>query len=100
MVTNQINRTAVVLIQCSVCSSKISSHAASCPSCGHPMALKRGASQSGRKGRKYEAWGTVMVVVGLLAGLTFGVIGSPILFVTFTSIFWVGLFVFIIGRFK
>ncbi len=99
MVNNQHNQNGFILIQCPVCSSEISNQAAACPCCGHPIALKNG-SHYGRKGRKYEAWGTAMVVVGLLFGITFMMLGSVFVGTVFSLIFWLGLGVFIVGRFK
>jgi hypothetical protein len=83
----------MALIQCSECNKEISDQAISCPGCGSPIALRRPAV---RAGKRWEAIGAIMVIGGMLTAIIAdtpsSVIGGIIAFI--------GLGVFIVGRFK
>lgn len=94
---------AVNLIDCPACGRQVSPNAASCPGCGEPLRAKAPAPveiSSGqyvaRTAGRYEALGTLLIVVGMLVAMaTDGVLDS---IGKWTAA--AGLLVFLIGRFK
>jgi DNA-directed RNA polymerase subunit RPC12/RpoP len=83
----------MALIQCSECNKEISDQAISCPGCGSPIALRRPAA---RVGKQWEAIGTIMVIGGMLTAIIADTPGSVIGGI----VAFIGLGVFVVGRFK
>jgi len=80
----------MAIINCSECSGKVSSQAASCPHCGNPINPTK--TVTSRPGRKWEAAGFILIVSGIFSGFAYPSAGGPLLVLGFC--------VFIIGRFK
>jgi DNA-directed RNA polymerase subunit RPC12/RpoP len=87
------------LIICSECNQKVSDQAIACPFCGAPISGKFPKSNT-RKGKKWEAAGTIAVIVGFILCLIQYQVNSSVGFVIGFLILLVGLIIFIIGRFK
>jgi hypothetical protein len=86
----------VALIKCADCGKEVSIKAAACPGCGAPIAGTSSHPRVTRTGARWEGWGFILIIVGGLVGI----VASPPLS-TFGGIAaFVGIVVFIIGRFK
>lgn len=87
----------MALTSCPECKGQVSDQAAACPHCGAPrvaVALPAGAVAATpvkRRGATWEAVGTVMIVIGILAVAASHGVGIFLLVTGFV--------VFIIGRF-
>ncbi|MCR4320178.1 MAG: hypothetical protein NUV74_07585 [Candidatus Brocadiaceae bacterium] len=80
------------LVKCPDCGKDVSSSAPNCLGCGRPMAaFSSKAVQTQRKGRKYEAGGFVLILIGIFVCFASAGIGALMIFAGF------GLF--IAGRF-
>jgi hypothetical protein len=83
----------MALIQCSECNRQISDQALACPGRGAQTAPRRAVA---RAGRRWEAAGTILVIGGMLTAI---IADFPIS-LTGGVVAFLGLVVFIIGRFK
>jgi hypothetical protein len=101
---SEMKGNAMALIKCAECGKEISNKAATCPGCGVPIAgAARTVSLNSpapinvtRPGRKWEAAGFGLILLGMITGMTGGAAA-----VTFGGLFGLtGLVVFIVGRFK
>lgn len=83
----------MALIKCGECGKEISDRATACPACGAPVGVPQAAAvTTTRAGGKWEGWGFVMIVAGLIAtmsGTSWGV-----------ALLMAGFVVFLVGRFK
>lgn len=87
----------MALIECGECGKRISDKAAACPACGAPTGSNGGAAVSvTRAGGKWEGWGFVMIVGGMLAVMA----SDPLVSTMGVLAMLAGLVVFIIGRLK
>jgi uncharacterized OB-fold protein len=90
----------VALIKCGECGREVSDKATTCVGCGVPLTAAEVSSRGRdarttvtRRGGKWEAAGTVLVIVGLIFYITTGEAFGGIAML-------VGFVVFIIGRFQ
>lgn len=86
----------MALIKCSECGKQVSSKAATCPGCGAPIAGTSSHARATRTGARWEGWGFILIIVGMLVAVaasaplsTFGGIAAL-----------AGIVLFLIGRFK
>lgn len=83
----------MALIKCAECGKEISDRATTCPACGAPVGEAQAAVvEVTRAGGKWEGWGFVMIVAGLIATMSNTSWGVPLLMAGFA--------VFLVGRFK
>jgi hypothetical protein len=96
----------VALIKCPECGREVSDQAPACVGCGVPLTSASHAAPSPpphvapvavtRRGGKWEALGTVLVIAGVLSAM----FASPPVSTLGALAFVVGLIVFVIGRFQ
>jgi predicted RNA-binding Zn-ribbon protein involved in translation (DUF1610 family) len=87
----------MALIKCSECGKEVSDKATACPNCGAPIGSEHAPQRRGntavrvvRAGWRWEAIGALLVIGGLIAGITGASFGWFVLIVGFV--------IFIIGR--
>ena len=87
----------MTLISCQECNKEISDQAASCPSCGVPIANAPSNQNStvNRAGAKWESIGFLMIVGGMI----FGMASAPDNHIGGT-IAGIGFILFLVGRFN
>ncbi len=94
----------MALVKCSECGKEVSDKAAACPGCGAPIAATSPAvslnpashAHVTRTGAGWEGLGFILIVVGMLVGTA----ANPPVSTLGGIAAFVGIVVFIIGRFK
>lgn len=87
----------MALIECPECAHQVSRQAVACPSCGHPIRPPQASPprtvRVKRSGSGEELVGFALIALGMVAGIAgFTPVGA--------ALFFVGLLVFIVGRFQ
>ncbi|WDP90884.1 MAG: hypothetical protein HUN04_14755 [Desulfobacter sp.] len=82
----------MAIINCAECTRKISSKATSCPHCGNPVNQQPTVTVAKKSGGKWEAAGFFLIIIGLF--LCFKLLNAGL------TLMFLGLGVFIVGRFK
>lgn len=87
------------LIKCPDCSKDVSINAISCPNCGRSMVHNKNAVITQRRGGKYEAYGVIGIILGIILMMIGGSQEIPAAAVVGGIMLAVSFIVFIVGRF-